>query len=351
MLAGRSTISDICRVSLLYHNWLLVCAYRLPFNSFSYQWCKSSSMALMKIDPSDIKLLKIFNAVVDSNGISNAQTVLNKDASTISRAISTLEARLGIILCVRGRQGFELTSEGECVRAEAVHLFSSLRSFENRIEGLGTHGVRKLAIGMIDNIITDANCPVRQVLSRISNFYNDSIHIDLHVKSPAELEKNLLDKQVDVAIGLFERQHDAIVYKSLYEEIDYIYCASSSPVAQHINAGATPESVIHTLQLQNFCSRNFLNESDLRSLQFSVLGSISYTANLEAITMQILSGRYVGFIPEHYARRFVSEGDLMPVLPGLLSRKSKVSAAYRRQEDETREVIRKVLFYLENPEA
>ena len=305
----------------------------------------------MKIDPSDIKLLKIFNAVAESNGISNAQTVLNKDASTISRAISTLEARLGIILCVRGRQGFELTSEGECVRAEAVHLFSSLRSFENRIEGLGTHGVRKLVIGMIDNIITDANCPVRKVLSRISSYYNGSIHIDLHVKSPADLEKNLLDKQVDVAVGLFERQHDAIVYKFLYEEVDYIYCASSSPVAERINAGAPPESIIHTLQLQSFCSRNFLNESDLRSLQFSVLGSISYTANLEAITMQILSGRYVGFIPEHYARRFVSEGDLIPVLPGLLSRKSKVSAAYRRQEDETRDVIRKALFYLENPET
>lgn len=305
----------------------------------------------MRIDSSDIKLLKIFAAVVEANGISNAQTVLNKDASTISRAISTLEARLGITLCVRGRQGFELTPEGECVREEAAHLFSSLRAFENRIEGLGKHGAKKLVIDMIDNIITDSNCPIRGGLSKISGHYNNSIHIDLHVKSPSELEKSLLDKQVDIAVGLFERQHDAIVYKALYDETDYIYCSSDSPVARTINANESPEIIIHALQLQSFCSRNFLNDSDLRGLQFSVLGNISYTANLEAIALQILSGKYVGFIPEHFARRFVNEGDLIPVLPELFSRKSKISVAYRRHEDETRDVIRNALFFIQNPEA
>ncbi len=66
----------------------------------------------MKIDPSDVKLLKIFLAVVDSNGISNAQSVLNRDASTISKALTQLEERLSLRLCERGRHGFSLTAEG-----------------------------------------------------------------------------------------------------------------------------------------------------------------------------------------------------------------------------------------------
>ena len=41
----------------------------------------------MNIDSSYIKDLQIFMAVVNANGVSNAQSVLNKDASAISRSL------------------------------------------------------------------------------------------------------------------------------------------------------------------------------------------------------------------------------------------------------------------------
>lgn len=297
----------------------------------------------MNIDSSDIKHLKIFLAVVEANGISNAQSMLNKDASTISRAIGALEVRLGLKLCVRGRQGFELTPEGKAVQEEAIMLFSSLRTFQNRIESLGGHGVGRLAIGIIDNIITDANCPVQQAIERITEHFGDNLHIDLHVKTPHELEKHLLDKRIDIALGIFERRHEAIAYQALYEETDYLYCAPGNPLADAIGRDASREDVLATLQQQNFCARSFLNERDLRSLGFTLLGDVTYTTNLEAIALLVLSGKFVGFIPEHYARRYVDAGTLLPILPTSIARTSELLLAHRRGEAQSRQIVGKSL--------
>jgi len=57
----------------------------------------------------DLRLLRVFKAVADAGGLSNAQAVLNLNPSTISTQLSTLEAQLGYTLCQRGRSGFKLT--------------------------------------------------------------------------------------------------------------------------------------------------------------------------------------------------------------------------------------------------
>lgn len=297
----------------------------------------------MNIDSSDIKQLKIFLAVVEANGISNAQSMLNKDASTISRAIGALEVRLGLTLCMRGRQGFELTPEGKAVHEEAIMLFASLRTFQNRVESLGGRGLGRLSIGIIDNVITDSNCPLQRVIERISEQFGNNLHIDLHVKTPHELEKHLFDKRLDIALGIFERRHDALAYQALYEETDFLYCAPGNPVAAAIGEGAPRDEVLAILRQQNFCARSFLNERDLRSLGFTLLGDITYTTNLEAIALLVLSGKFVGFIPEHYARRHVQACALLPILAQSISRTSELLLAYRQGEAQSRPLIGKAV--------
>ena len=69
----------------------------------------------MNLNSGDLEKLRVFFAIVQANGIANARGVLNKDASTISRALTQLEERLQLRLCERGRQGFALTPEGRAV--------------------------------------------------------------------------------------------------------------------------------------------------------------------------------------------------------------------------------------------
>ena len=63
----------------------------------------------------DLRLLRVFDAVVRCGGLSAAQAELNVGQSTISMQIGQLEVRLGAKLCERGRGGFRLTDQGRAI--------------------------------------------------------------------------------------------------------------------------------------------------------------------------------------------------------------------------------------------
>ena len=66
----------------------------------------------MQVQDVDLRLLRIFVTIVESGGLSAAESRLNIGRSTISTHLSDLEIRLGLKLCKRGRSGFELTDAG-----------------------------------------------------------------------------------------------------------------------------------------------------------------------------------------------------------------------------------------------
>ena len=74
----------------------------------------------MNLEGSDLRLLKVFDAVVRHRGLAAAQSELNISLSTISNHVTALEERLGLQLCQRGRGGFRLTDKGELAVA-AMH--------------------------------------------------------------------------------------------------------------------------------------------------------------------------------------------------------------------------------------
>ncbi len=83
--------------------------------------------ALLKnVTDTDLRLLRVFRAVVACGGFAAAELELNINRSTISRHIKDLETRLGVTLCRRGRAGFALTTEGEQVYASAQKMMAAM---------------------------------------------------------------------------------------------------------------------------------------------------------------------------------------------------------------------------------
>ena len=62
--------------------------------------------SLGHLGESDIRLLRVFVALVEAGGLARAQGSLNLSLSTMSGYLTQLETRLGANLCVRGRRGF-----------------------------------------------------------------------------------------------------------------------------------------------------------------------------------------------------------------------------------------------------
>ncbi|KAA1176137.1 LysR family transcriptional regulator [Marinobacter salinexigens] len=121
----------------------------------------------MNLSDIDLRLLDVFIAVVECQGIANAQTLLNRDASNISRQLRQLEERLHLRLCERGRSGFGLTPDGEQVYRNTLDLKRALRNFEDETEILKGHlsGQLRLAMMMNEGGIFGAVCEHQDLLT------------------------------------------------------------------------------------------------------------------------------------------------------------------------------------------
>lgn len=295
----------------------------------------------MHLGGADYKLLEIFVAVVDAQGISNAQSLLGKDTSTISRSIALLEARLGIRLCDRGRQGFSLTSEGFEVYQSSLTLLATFRRMEDEIESIKGVSDGKLKIAMIDNITSDPNCPLTRALSQFAESGSNasSVQTSITVLSPDRMEKQLEERRIDLAIGIFEIHKSSLKYQKLYQEVDYLYCASRNPIAKL----ASETDVRRVLNSERFVTRKFLEDSELRLLGIQRRDDFVYTENIEAVTQLVLANLYIGFIPHHFAAPWVKQGQLRPIMPHKFFRHSDIEAAYLDDPASLRPVLASVL--------
>ncbi len=293
----------------------------------------------------NLKLLRIYIAVVEMHGIANAQVALNKDASTISRSIAKLEEQLGLRLCERGRQGFELTADGEHVYQQAVQLFGALRNFRQQVSELGLPVGGKLSISMIDNLASDPNCPLPQALQALVAKYGSQLELSLQVHTPSEAERQLAEKRIDVAIGIFESPPDWLVIQPMYEETDYLYCAPHSVIGQMIQGNAGYAELDDALLKEDFVTRKFLNSRDLAFMSSRHVGEQVFTANLEAMVLLIESGRYVGFVPSHFAQARVEQGRLVEICRHRFKQTSRLQAAWSQASAE-RSVVAELLVLL-----
>ena len=84
------------------------------------------SSGLLALDRVDINQLRFYCTVVECGGFAVAQAQLNVSAAAISMKMSSLEKRLGMRLCHRGRSGFRLTAQGERVYSAAREISSGI---------------------------------------------------------------------------------------------------------------------------------------------------------------------------------------------------------------------------------
>jgi DNA-binding transcriptional LysR family regulator len=103
----------------------------------------------------DLKLLRVFAAIVESGGIAHAQVALNLSQSTISTQLAELEKRLGFRLCRRGRAGFALTPAGERLYAASGDLFGAVDRFQKVTADVSGEMKGVLKIGTVDAMLSN----------------------------------------------------------------------------------------------------------------------------------------------------------------------------------------------------
>ena len=112
----------------------------------------------------DVRLLRIFRAIVESGGLSAAEIELNIGRSTISRHLGDLETRLGVRLCQRGRAGFSLTDEGRIVYDATLRLLAAMDEFSGSVNEVHHQMRGQLNLALHDKIITNPECQIDRAI-------------------------------------------------------------------------------------------------------------------------------------------------------------------------------------------
>ena len=192
----------------------------------------------------------------------------------------------------------------------------------------------RLKIGAPEGVFTSPHLGMQKIIARLMKPDFD-IFVDLVLGTPSELEQRLADGDRDIVLGPLTQKMDGIIYRPFYQEPHYLYCGKGHPLF----IGGIPPS-----------------PGGDRSTRFSVraIGSlmISFASvirvpaasimQMEAQLMMILSGHFIGFLPDHYADRWVKDGMMRAIKPRTYTFRSLHNIAYRKSDAE-RPVIRAFL--------
>lgn len=281
-------------------------------------------MSIGRVSDIDLRWLHVFITVVRCGGYSAAQAELNIGLATISAHMNSLEGRLGVRLCQRGRAGFKLTDDGQLVYEEAVLLSNSMERFSSLSQTLGAELAGKLHIGVVDTITT-ARSPLLSESIREFNQRENRVQINLHVASRKELEKAVITGQYDFAIGPFATHYSGLTALPLYEEAHTVFCG-----VNHSQFGSKQELSTKDLLGLPISARGYSAIDDCERI-----GSQNQRAvvnNLEAQLSLLLSGGYLGYLPVHYAAPWVESKQLFAINCPRLSYNSPHVLIYRQSK-------------------
>jgi DNA-binding transcriptional LysR family regulator len=261
-----------------------------------------------QLSDADLRLLKIYRKVVECGGFSAAEVELNISRAAISMAMNDLETRLGLRLCQRGRSGFSLTDEGAEVYEATLQLLAAVEGFRTRVNGLHAWLKGELNIGITDNLVSMPQMHITKALSALKERGPD-VRINIRMIPPSDIELGVLDGRLHTGVIPALKTLPGLHYLSLYEETSQLYCASDHPL---FDSEAVTEQ-----QLAN-CDAvvpAYAQTPKVKALHEPLRAAASAT-DREGIAFLILSGRYIGYLPTHYAERWERDGRMRALNPG-----------------------------------
>lgn len=276
---------------------------------------------MRRLSTIDLRLLRIFSTVVDCNGFQKAQIALNIAQSTLSTHIASLEAKLGSKLCERGRSGFRLTHAGRETYDAIQALLVSIEGFEARMGRVHGSRTQVFRIGTIDTVVTCEEIGLDAAIALFHDSHPD-VAIDLEVLSAAAIEQSVADGRRDLAIGPLSQALPSLAYRALALETHSLYCGFDHPWFKRADRSITQTDFISA----HLSVRGYRYFDDVYLFGRSTANAT--VSSMEAQEILILSGKYIGFLPDHAAKRWVLSGKMRAIKPREWGLRSQFFAAY-----------------------
>jgi DNA-binding transcriptional LysR family regulator len=278
-------------------------------------------------DPTDIdlRLLRVFDAVVKAGSYTAAEVILNKSKSSISMDIAALEARLGLKLCRRGRGGFALTDHGREIQALSAQLFKNLHDFRDSVGRVASRIGGELTAVMDDNFPFGVQSELTDALRSFSAAHPD-VFLTLLTSSPEQVTQLILEGSADVGISAIPRSVPEVEVHPLFEEVMTLYCGARHPLFGRSDSQIT-RPLLSSYDCVDVASRQSLTaRAIIEQMRIRARAGTIHTRML-----LVLTGNYLAFLPRDFAEEWVHRGAMRPLLPAELSYRHTCFAIVRRE--------------------
>ena len=272
----------------------------------------------------DLRLLRVFKAVADCGGMSAAELELDIAMSTISRHIKDLEQRLGLVLCRRGRSGFALTPEGEQLYRAADQLLAATETFRSGLHEIHRRMGGDLHVAVFEKTASNPQCHIAEAVARFQR-QAPGVNLHMHVGTIGMIERGVIDGQFQLGIVPEHRRSERLIYEDLFGETMLLYAGAGHPWFTARRAGLGWAD----LRRQPLASLAY-HSPNLMLMHKHRLERRAFASDQEAVATLVLSGCYLGFLPDHYAQPFVRAGRLRAVATDTLRYLCRYSCVRRR---------------------
>jgi DNA-binding transcriptional LysR family regulator len=272
----------------------------------------------------DLRLLRVFKAVADCGGMAAAELELDIAMSTISRHVKDLEERLGLVLCRRGRAGFALTAEGEKLYAAAGQLLAATEAFRGSVHEIHRALGGELHVALFEKTATN---PASRIAEAVAAFRAQApeVALHLHVGTITLIERGVMNGQFQLGVVPEHRRAESLAYDELFDETMLLYAGRGHAwFKPQRRAPGWSELRGQPLAALGYHSPNMMLAHARR------LERRATATDQEAVATLVLSGGFVGFLPDHYAESFVRAGRLRAVSPQTLNYRCRFSCVHRR---------------------
>lgn len=254
----------------------------------------------------DLKTLRVFCTIVEEGGFTAAQTSLNLSQSSLSEYLKSLEVRLGMTLCQRGPKGFQLYEDGKKVYAAAREMFFAIDSFKDQITSINRGTVGQITIAIQDAIASNPSSRLSEALRMFEQAY-PRVRVKVEMMLGFQVMGRVADNVVPLGICLLRNNLPQVTSTTIFGESAHLYCSDKHSLFSEDTNNITEEQV----REYRYCSRAHLEWAHPEWGGDALTNDVGFGA--EAQLALILSGRAIGYMPDHIAAPFLHGGSLKQI--------------------------------------
>jgi DNA-binding transcriptional LysR family regulator len=188
----------------------------------------------------------------------------------------------------------------------------------------------QISIAVFDKTASNPVAHIHDAIALFSSLAPE-VSLHLHVAPINVIERGVIDGQFQVGVIPGHRSSQTMAYEVLFDETMLLYCGADHALFNTNPAGMGWDD----LHSHHFAGLGY-HSPNMEISQQMGLPRMATGYDQESIATLILSGKYLGFLPNHYAQGFARSGQMRAVKPDLFRYECSFFSIVRRSPELSR---------------